>query len=154
MSKSVFSLLPSILNSSATVINTTSTAVNSNAIVSLHCSGYPAPGTVPDNDNYSGIPLTITKSAANLILSWSAPGSTCTTQDYGIYRGTLPWTAYNHSFIVCTTSGLTTATITASTSSYYYLIVAQSGAKEGSYGLDSLPMHRDLQLRHHVFLSK
>ena len=68
----------------------------------------------------------------------NVPKPECETQNYGIYRGTLPWSTYNHVPITCSTSGLTTATITADTGNYYYLVVAQNGCSEhGSYGRDS-----------------
>ncbi|OGF68133.1 MAG: hypothetical protein A2Y62_19480 [Candidatus Fischerbacteria bacterium RBG_13_37_8] len=100
------------------------------------------PGAVPDNDNYPGSPLLITKSGTDLQLDWSAPPSPCLTSDYGIYRGTLPWIDYNHISVLCTTAGATTVTITADSGSYYYLIVAQNESQEGSYGVDSLDSQR------------
>ena len=100
------------------------------------------PGTVPDNNNYPGVPLTIRKSGEELNLNWGVPGGPCQTQDYGIYRGTLPWTNYNHSSILCTTAGVTSANILADLSSYYFLVVAQNDDKEGSYGVDSSNIHR------------
>ncbi|OGF61970.1 MAG: hypothetical protein A2Y62_20840 [Candidatus Fischerbacteria bacterium RBG_13_37_8] len=102
-----------------------------------YCISGSAPGAIPDNDNYSGTPLTIAKAGADLELSWSPPGGTCQTQDYGIYRGILPWMGYNYSSVVCTTGGLTNALIPADTSSYYYLVVAQNNNQEGSYGLNT-----------------
>ena len=95
------------------------------------------PGTVPDNDNYAGTPLTIDKSGANLQLTWGAPAAPCLTSDYAIYRGTLPWATYNHSSSTCSTAGNTFYTTPADTGSYYFLVVAQNDGSEGSYGLDS-----------------
>lgn len=100
-------------------------------------TGPVAPGTVPDNDDYPGIPLTVAKSGANLVLNWGAPGGSCVTHDYSIYRGSLPWAGYDHASIACSTGGATNATIPADQGSYYYLIVAQNTSKEGSYGLSS-----------------
>ena len=102
-----------------------------------------APGTVPDNDNFPGISLTIMKSgASSLMLNWGIPEGSCQTQDYGIYRGTLPWITYNHSSVLCSTGSAASATIPADAGSYYYLIVAQIGGKEGSYGLNSSNVQR------------
>ena len=120
--------------------------VNSGGMYCALVPTLPPPGAVPDNDNYPGTPLTISKSGANLSLNWGAPGGTCVTQDYGIYRGSLPWTSYNHSSVVCTTGGANSASITSDTGSYYYLIVAQSNSKEGSYGLDSANVQRPATL--------
>ncbi|OGF66621.1 MAG: hypothetical protein A2Y62_06590 [Candidatus Fischerbacteria bacterium RBG_13_37_8] len=78
----------------------------------LICPSFSAPGTIPDNNNYIGTPLTIMKAGtSSLILNWAAPGGTCLTQDYGIYRGTLPWAGYDYASILCTTSGQNTAMI-------------------------------------------
>ena len=97
-----------------------------------------APGAVPDNDNYPGTPLTIMKSGtSNLILNWAQPAGTCLTADYAIYRGTLPWTGYNHASVSCSTGGATSLTILSEIDSYYFLVTAQYGGGEGSYGLKS-----------------
>ena len=117
--------------------DTTTTAVPTSVSNSITCMFAPAPGTVPDNDNYPGTPLKITKSGTNLILAWSAPDGWCVTEDYAIYRGTLPWTIYNHASYQCSTGNVTTYAISADAGSYYYIVVAKSGIKEGSYGLDS-----------------
>ncbi|OGF59176.1 MAG: hypothetical protein A2Y62_11115 [Candidatus Fischerbacteria bacterium RBG_13_37_8] len=124
--------------SSAIIANTGVSAVDSYGTDILICStALSLPGGVPDNDNYAGVPLTMLKSGSDLYLSWGSPSGTCITQDYSIYRGTLPWTGYNYSPEVCTTSGETFAIIPADSDSYYYIIAAQNGGNEGSYGLDS-----------------
>ena len=142
-------------NSNATVVNTSSTVLSPPSssesifayssytigVDTMICQSSP-PGAVPDNDNYPGTPLTLSKSGTNLVLAWGAPGGTCQTQNYGIYRGTLPWSGYNHSSVTCSTGGATTATIATETNSYYYLIVAQNFGNEGSYGLDSSNIQR------------
>ncbi|OGF62967.1 MAG: hypothetical protein A2Y62_04870 [Candidatus Fischerbacteria bacterium RBG_13_37_8] len=101
------------------------------------------PGAVPDNDNYPGTALTIAKSGLDsLVLAWSAPGGACETEDYAIYRGILPWSGYNHTPIVCSTGSQTTATISADSNSYFYLLTALYDDKEGSTGLDSSDIQR------------
>ena len=133
--------IPPTTPSSLMGVTTTTSAVPTLVNNTITCKFAPAPGTVPDNDNYPGTPLKITKSGTNLVLTWSAPGGTCVTDDYAIYRGTLPWTAYNHSYWTCSTGNVNTYTIPfdvpVDVVSYYYLVVAKSGNKEGSYGLDS-----------------
>ena len=134
-------IYPSYINTS---ISFTATDVNfpgidSNAIDTMICS---SPGAIPDNDDYPGTPLSIAKSGSDLILSWSAPGGSCTTQDYGTYRGTLPWIGYNYVPIMCSTSGLTNFSIPPGTESYYYIVVAQNNNLEGSYGLDAYNLQR------------
>ena len=101
-----------------------------------------APGTVPDNGRYPGIPLTINKSGDDLIIGWGAPGGSCLTENYGLYRGTLPWTEYNHTSIICSTGGSTSVIVLSDLGSYYYLAVAQNSSKEGSYGDDSSDVQR------------
>ena len=80
--------------------------------------------------------LTVTKSSGNPLLNWTAVGGTCTVTGYGIYRGALPWTAYNHASINCATAG-TTYTDSTATNSYYYLVVPYNATNEGTYGTDS-----------------
>lgn len=101
------------------------------------CNSLYAPGTVPDHNAHPGIPLTITKQGTDLLLSWSAPPAPCQTQDYSVYRGTIPWQGYNHSMLLCSTGGATSILVPSGSYSYYYLVAAQNVGKEGSYGVDS-----------------
>ena len=64
------------------------------------CSLASSPGAVQNN-------LHIVKSGTDLTLTWTAPGGACMTSDYGVYRGSLPWTGYNHSYYTCSTGGST-----------------------------------------------
>jgi len=89
-----------------------------------------SPGAVQNN-------LHIEKSGTDLTLTWTAPGGACVTSDYGVYRGNLPWTGYNHSYYICSTGGATSVIIGADQDSYYYVVVAQHDGKESSYGKDS-----------------
>lgn len=90
------------------------------------------PGKVLNN-------LLISKSGSNVILNWQQPGGLCTITGYGIYRGSLPWSGYNHASLQCTTNTNTSYTDLNPTNSYYYLIVPLNSDQqtEGSYGLDS-----------------
>jgi hypothetical protein len=76
--------------------------------------------------------LAISRSGANLSLSWSASCSASDT-DYAVYEGTLGSFTTHHS-VLCGTSGATSATIAASPGNAYYLVVPRSASKEGSYG--------------------
>lgn len=98
------------------------------------CEISPPPGNVGNNKNHIGQPLTITKNGLFLRLSW---GSVCDSTDYSIYRGTLPLTSYNHSALYCSTNNQITFDIVPSDLSYYFLVVARTDTKEGSYGEDS-----------------
>ncbi|OGF67360.1 MAG: hypothetical protein A2Y62_06220 [Candidatus Fischerbacteria bacterium RBG_13_37_8] len=80
--------------------------------------------------------LNVAKSGANLNLTWVAPGGTCTTTGYGVYRGTLPLTAYNHASLSCAVTGTSFSTA-QDTGSYYFLVVPLNTTNEGSYGTDS-----------------
>ena len=95
------------------------------------------PGTVPDNDNFPGTPLKITKNQNNLTLTWGPPLGACINQyyDYAIYEGSLPFTSYNHQPLICSTNGNLSYSIPSNTLSHYYLVVAVNEGIEGSYGL-------------------
>ncbi len=84
------------------------------------------PGRVLNN-------LTISKSGTSLNLSWQAPGGTCDTTKYGVYRGTLPLTSYNHAYLDCNVNSTSFST-SQDTGSYYFLVVPQNSSSEGSYG--------------------
>jgi hypothetical protein len=139
-----------IYNISASAINIFNMNINpASAPISTAIICSSSPGAVPDNDNYAGTPLTISKSGANqLTLSWGAPPEPCITTDYSIYRGSLPFNSYNHSYLLCSTSGMTSATINSETDSYYYLIVAQYNNAEGSYGVDSNNIQRPIGINY------
>ena len=80
--------------------------------------------------------LMLTKSGSNPILNWEPVGGTCTSTGYGIYRGALPFSNYDHASLDCTISA-TTYTDALASDSYYYLVVPNNSSEEGSYGTDS-----------------
>ena len=99
------------------------------------------PGAVADGANVPGTPLTAAKAGgADITLSWNA-SCVANDADYAIYEGLLgdftshvPLDTPNP---LCTTNGATTATITPSAGSRYYLVVPQGDVFEGSYGSNS-----------------
>lgn len=93
-------------------------------------------GTVPDNKNHLGQPLYVFKLSENeLYLEWDI---TCNAIDYSIYIGTLPINGtYNHTGFICSTDGRKNYNITLDNGNYYFLVVANNGFSEGSYGEDS-----------------
>lgn len=95
------------------------------------------PGTIPDNDNFAGTPLKISKDQNNLMLTWGAPLGACLNQyyDYAIYEGSLPIAFYNHLPLTCTTNGNLSYTIQTDSLNHYYLVVAVYNGSEGSYGI-------------------
>jgi hypothetical protein len=78
------------------------------------------------------------KSGSNIVVSWSAPGGSCTPTDYGIYEGTIG-TWYSHSTAkVCTdASSNRTETFAPASGDRYYIVVPITATQEGSYGTDS-----------------
>lgn len=93
------------------------------------CTTLSAPGKVINN-------LTVNKSDSNILLTWQAPGGTCTVSSYGIYRGTLPFAGYDHAYLTCD-NGPTSYADNNATSSYYYLVVPNNLNREGAYGFKS-----------------
>jgi N-acetylneuraminic acid mutarotase len=104
--------------------------------------GGAAPGTVPDGAAKPGTPLTVSRLPGHVCLSWSPPAGTCSANDYAIYRGTLPLEGYNHASLLCSTGGATAVVVPEGPGSYYYIVVALDGGKEGSYGVDSVGAQR------------
>lgn len=100
------------------------------------------PGEIPQKGGL-GTALTIAKSGTNVVLTWGAPGGTCAPTVYEVYRGTLPFTAYNHQSWTCSVPvGTPTYTGIQDTGSYYYLVVAATATMEGSYGKNSSAVER------------
>ncbi len=89
------------------------------------------PGRVLNN-------LLLNKSSNNVVLNWQSPGGSCSNTGYGIFRGALPWSGYNHTQLNCQITN-TTYTDINPTGSYYYLVVPINNDQntEGSYGTKS-----------------
>jgi hypothetical protein len=126
---------PSVITTETSIEPVTTTIIpetpglsysNSTASSTTPCYFGAAPGKVLNN-------LLVTKSSGNPELSWQAPDGTCTVSGYGIYRGSLPLSAYDHVSLSCAVTGLH-YTDTAAASSYYYLVVPLNTIVEGSYG--------------------
>jgi len=102
-------------------------------------AGLLSAGAVPDGA--PGVPLTLAKGVAPLLsLSW---GGSCSAGavDYEVYEGALS-SFTSHTSLLCSTSGATTAVITPSSSSDYYLVVPATSSTEGSYGKNSGAVER------------
>lgn len=81
--------------------------------------------------------LLLNKNGSDVDMSWSA-SCLAGDSDYEIYEGVLGnWYAHTPLPGFCSTGGATTATVTPSAGSHYYLIVPSDGTIEGSYGRDS-----------------
>ena len=79
--------------------------------------------------------LSVSKSDANLLVDWG-PSCMGTDTDFAVYEGPLgDFTA--HVPVSCSTGGLTSATISPSAGSTYYLIVPNDHYYEGRYGSSS-----------------
>ena len=73
-------------------------------------------------------------------LSWG-PSCMATDVDYAVYEGDL--TAFpSHAPALCSTGGVTSASILPVFGAAYYLVVPLSGTSEGSYGIDSALVER------------
>jgi len=106
------------------------------------CINSASPGEVPQISGI-GIPLTIQKNGNYLRLNWGSTYNNCSTTDYAIYRGSLltPF-SYNHLAFTCNAGLDLTEDINPDTGSYYYLVVALTNDKEGSYGRTSSGIER------------
>ncbi len=93
------------------------------------CTVASHPGAVLDT-------LTLSKFQEDVTLSWTAPGGSCSVTGYGVYRGSLPMSGYDHASLSCAATG-TTYTDVDPTGSYYYLVVPLNSSYEGLYGTDS-----------------
>lgn len=100
----------------------------------------PGAGYVPDGRDVPGTQLKIRKAGAGLALTW---GASCNPKDgdYAIYEGALG-NFTSHVPNVCSTGGLTTATIAPLQKNAYYLVVARNAYAEGSPGFDSRGVQR------------
>ncbi len=84
--------------------------------------------------------LNVTKSGSNVTLTWNWSCVTTDT-DFGVYEGLL--TSFtSHVPVLCSTGGATTATFAPAAGNRYYLVVAQNGSEEGSYGYASTGAER------------
>jgi len=117
-------------NNFDTITTTNATPIATNSTTQILCDGFTnLPGEIINS-------LRVSKSGSNIVLNWSAPGSSCTPTAYGVYRGFLPLSKYDYTSLSCDVSALT-FTDTNATASYYYVIVPNTNSYEGSYGKDS-----------------
>ncbi len=112
------------------------TSFNTSACVG--CAGQGA-GTVPDGRFTAGPLLNVTKSGANITLTW---GAACGfASDYATYEGDLEVSnSLQQRF--CSSGGATTVTFTPAAANRYYLVTPLSGGNEGSYGKTSNGVER------------
>jgi hypothetical protein len=102
-------------------------------------AGLLSAGAVPDGA--PGVPLTLAKGAFPLLsLSWGASCSAGAV-DYEVHEGVLA-SFTSHVSLLCSTGGATTALITPSSASSYYLVVPATSSTEGSYGKNSSGVER------------
>lgn len=98
-------------------------------------------GRIPGARDVAGSPLTIGKNAngTDLDLAWDAACGA--GDDYAVYAGDIgTWTTMQS--LSCSTSGLTSTTITPAGGDRFYLVVARNGGVEGSYGRDGTGAER------------
>ncbi|MFN7967566.1 MAG: sialidase family protein [Acidobacteriota bacterium] len=93
----------------------------------------PGAGRIPGDRGVPGPPLTIAKNLNGIALDLTWSAACGRADDYEIYEGVLG-TPNSKVAIVCSTGGMTHATITPSPSQRFYLVVATAAGVEGSYG--------------------
>ncbi len=97
-------------------------------------------GAVPDRRFVPGTPLSMRKAGGTLLtLAWG-PSCRSGDVDYEVYEGILG-SFTSHVPVHCSTGGATSATISPSSESHYYLVVPTAGV-EGSYGRNSFGLER------------
>ena len=131
-----------LAHDSLELLNGSTTDCNGNGIpdeCDAAASCAPA-GAVPDGDAVPGVPLTVEHAAGgDIVLSWGASCSVDDT-DYAIYEGPIGlFTSYLPN--TCSTSGLTTYTVTPTIPSGFFLVVP-IGDIEGSHGTNSVGAER------------
>ena len=94
-------------------------------------------------------PLTVRRDSGNLVFEWGAPDPACQTVGYAIYKGdlrTLSSSGYSHGRALTCATGSTSFAIPETDLGIgpadYYLVVADNGVQEGSYGSDSGGLER------------
>jgi PKD repeat protein len=93
-------------------------------------------GAVPDRESPGKEPLRLSKSVTGAVsLTWSE-SCVATDSDYSVYAGPLGGFV-QHEPVLCSTGGLSSATIVPAAGSSYYLVVPRDDTHEGSYGFDS-----------------
>ena len=103
--------------------------------------GVCAAGGLPDGGSVPGSLLTAGHgTGSDIVLAW---GASCLVSDtdYAVYEGVIgSFTSHLPKF--CSTSGLTTITLTPAAASSYYIVVPRNGSREGSYGTDGTGTQR------------
>ena len=103
------------------------------------CTGCSGPGRVPGDPGVPGNPLFVDRAGSDITLTWDT--SCGLGSDYAIYEGVVgDFTSQLP--LACTTSGLTTATVTPGAGNRFYLIVPLDGGEEGSYGVNGAGAER------------
>ncbi len=112
------------VNISVSVINTNCTITNANFDTVSLCPTHSA-GSINNT-------LRISKSNGNPVLSWQEPNQACVFTSYGVYRGSLPFSDYDHEYLTCSMPSLGYTDYSATGN--YYLVVPNNVESEGSYG--------------------
>jgi hypothetical protein len=113
------------------------------------CNSCAAPVGSPGEPGTT-VPLTLARDSGDLVFHWGAAEPACDTADYAVYQGdlaTLLTAGYGHDTVLtCTTAGATTLAIPETDprlgDADYYLVVADNGIQEGSYGRNSSDVER------------
>jgi len=89
-------------------------------------------------------PLTLGRTGGDLVLDWGPPDTDCDTADYAVYVGELAsvtGSGYGHDVALTCAAGSNSFSISENdprlSPADYFLVVADNGLQEGSYGSDS-----------------
>jgi subtilisin-like proprotein convertase family protein len=95
----------------------------------------------PPGEAGASVPLTLSKSGADLVLDWGWPPNPCAPTGYSLYRGTLGSLAagaYDHDVAVACDLASPTLRLPIGSpllgDASYFVAVADNGEEEGSYG--------------------
>jgi leucyl aminopeptidase len=105
----------------------------------------PCAGTVgAPGEPGASAPLLLRRENGDVILEWDPPDAGCDTADYAIYRGELsllPGSGYSHDVALSCAVGSNSFSIPEDdprlSGADYFLVVADNGFQEGSYGRNS-----------------
>jgi hypothetical protein len=105
------------------------------------CTPCAVSGPTPPGEAAVAAPLQVDRSGNDLVLSWGAPGAPCAPTGYAVYRGDLVSLAttglYGHdSSLACSTTGSLIIPLADARlgDADYFIVAAENGTSEGSYG--------------------
>jgi uncharacterized repeat protein (TIGR01451 family) len=128
---------PGMVSNTTTVAATEADPDTTNNTATSNMTVVPAStpaGVVPDGGDAPGVPLTLEMTpGGDVFLTWG-PSCTLTDTDYEIYEGDIDAGFTSHQPRLCSTGGVTSATLAPAAGNSYFLVVPRNSTREGSYG--------------------